>query len=225
MEEENVKGTRGCIFCSVTFSAQNAWSILLRIICGEFINSHLCCHQFIWSYSKGAQWHVCRPIFARRGPRSIPGNTICPAPCRPTAIQVATVFEQLFLGVKDATQYGYSCYQYNTAFNLSEDCLTLNVVRPSGYTNTKLPVLVWIYGGGLYTGSTTDPQYNISGIVRNSQDANTSIIVVSMNYQLGVWGLLQTPQILVEDSSSAGLLDQRLASRRISLHSEVILTR
>jgi carboxylesterase type B len=48
-------------------------------------------------------------------------------------------------GVRDASQYGYSCYQYNSNFNLSEDCLTLNVVRP--VVNTKkerlLPVIVW----------------------------------------------------------------------------------
>ena len=54
------------------------------------------------------------------------GNPIRPAPCRATAIQVTTVFEQLFPGVIDATQYEYSCYQYNTAFNLSEDCPALN---------------------------------------------------------------------------------------------------
>lgn len=65
-----------------------------------------------------------------------------------------------FDDIRDASEYGYSCMQYYTTFNLSEDCLTLNVIRPSGnYTN--LPVLVWIYGGGLYTGSTADPQvYN-----------------------------------------------------------------
>jgi carboxylesterase type B len=67
------------------------------------------------------------------------------------------------------------------------------VVRPRGYENQKLPVLVWIYGGGLYTGSTADPQYNISGIVRNSQDTKTPIIAVSINYRLGMEFFIRQP--------------------------------
>lgn len=116
-----------------------------------------------------------------------------------------------FDGVRDATQYGYSCMQYNTAFNISEDCLNINVIRPSGNYSEPLPVLVWIFGGGLYTGSTADPQYNLSGIVKASQDLGQPFIAVSMNYRLGMWGFLQTSQILAEGSSNAGLLDQRLA--------------
>ncbi|ROV99041.1 hypothetical protein VMCG_06619 [Cytospora schulzeri] len=120
-----------------------------------------------------------------------------------------------FDGVRDASEYGYSCMQYHSAFNISEDCLTLNVIRPAGDNhNTKqqlLPVLVWIYGGGLYAGSTADPQYNLSGIVRVSQDMGQPVIAVDMNYRLGMWGFLQTPALVAEGSSNAGLLDQRLA--------------
>ena len=47
--------------------------------------------------------------------------------------------------------------------------------------------------------------------MRTSQDAETPIVAVSMNYRLGVWGFLQTPQVLAEGSSNARLLDQRLA--------------
>lgn len=119
-----------------------------------------------------------------------------------------------FDGVRDASEYGYSCMQYHTTFNISEDCLNINVIRPSGnysgnYTN--LPVLVWIFGGGLYTGSTADPRYNLSGIVQVSQDLGQPVIAVSMNYRLGMWGFLQTPGLVAEGSSNAGLADQRLA--------------
>lgn len=117
-----------------------------------------------------------------------------------------------FDGIRDASAYGYSCQQYHTSFNISEDCLNLNVIRPSGnYTN--LPVLVWIFGGGLYTGSTADPQYNLSGVVKVSQDMGQPIIAVSMNYRLGMWGFLQTPGLVAEGNSNAGLADQRLALR------------
>ncbi|KAH7374541.1 lipase [Plectosphaerella cucumerina] len=119
-----------------------------------------------------------------------------------------------FEGTRDATTQGYSCMQYRGNFNMSEDCLNLNVVRPAGHsTNESLPVLVWIFGGGLYTGSVADPQYNLSGIVRVSQDMGRPVIAVAMNYRLNMYGFLQTPQLLLEGSSNAGLLDQRMALR------------
>ncbi|KAI1130999.1 Alpha/Beta hydrolase protein [Nemania abortiva] len=112
----------------------------------------------------------------------------------------------------DATAYGYSCYQAGSTFDLSEDCLTLNVIRPRNVSSSeKLPVLVWIYGGGLFSGSSADPQYNLSGLVRASQDAQHPIVAVSINYRVGLWGFLRSPQVLAEGSSNAGLLDQRLA--------------
>ncbi|KAH7065374.1 carboxylesterase [Macrophomina phaseolina] len=122
-----------------------------------------------------------------------------------------------FSEVRDATTYGHNCIQQKSTLaitdNNDEDCLNLNIVRPSGYTNTSLPVLVWIYGGGLYAGSGADPQYNLSGIVRTSQDVGQPIIAVSINYRLSIWGFLQSQQILAEGSSNAGLLDQRMALR------------
>ncbi|KAI1631563.1 lipase [Biscogniauxia mediterranea] len=116
-----------------------------------------------------------------------------------------------FDGIRNATHYGFSCMQYGQNFTLSEDCLTINVVRPAGTGNDSLPVLVWIYGGGLYTGSTADPRYNLSGVVKVGQDISQPVVAVSMNYRLGMWGFFQSAQVLAEGSSNAGLLDQRLA--------------
>ena len=118
-------------------------------------------------------------------------------------------------GSLDASHYGYSCYQYGSTFNLSEDCLTLNVIRPSGCENQSLPVLLWIYGGGLTAGSSADPQYDMSGIVNTSTTTANPFIGVSINYRLGVWGFLAAPTVLADGSSNAGLLDQRLAMRWI----------
>jgi carboxylesterase type B len=120
-----------------------------------------------------------------------------------------------FTDIRDATQQGYSCMQYRGNFSMSEDCLNLNVVRPAGNYSKPLPVLVWIFGGGLYTGSVADPQYNLSGIVKVSQDMSQPIIAVAMNYRLNMYGFMQTPQLLAEGSSNAGLLDQRMALRWI----------
>lgn len=117
-----------------------------------------------------------------------------------------------FTDVRDAAEYGHSCMQFTeTPNDMSEDCLTLNVVRPSEVTADPLPVLVWIYGGGFSKGSTADPQYNLSGIVRVSQELNQPIIAVSINYRVSWYGFLHTPELLAEGSANAGLLDQRLA--------------
>ncbi|CAF9920032.1 MAG: hypothetical protein GOMPHAMPRED_001960 [Gomphillus americanus] len=91
-----------------------------------------------------------------------------------------------------------------------EDCLTLNINRPAGTTSSsKLPVLVWIYGGGFEFGSSN--MYDGSGIVRDSVTYGESIIFVAMNYRLGGFGFLGGSEILKDGSSNLGLLDQRLA--------------
>lgn len=122
-----------------------------------------------------------------------------------------------FDGVRDATAHGHSCWQHPGTYSITvgddEDCLNLNVVRPSGYEGQSLPVLVWIYGGGLFAGSIADPQYNLSGIVAASQALNTPIMAVSFNYRLSLWGFLQSSLVQAEGSSNAGLLDQRMALR------------
>lgn len=90
------------------------------------------------------------------------------------------------------------------------------VVRPAGYENQTLPILLWIYGGGLTVGSTADPQYNISGIVQAGSASNQPFIGVSINYRLGVWGFLSSPVVSAEGNLNAGLLDQRLAIRWVN---------
>ena len=91
-----------------------------------------------------------------------------------------------------------------------EDCLTLNVNRPVGATSSsKLPVLVWIYGGGFEIGSSNT--YDGSGLVRDSVTYNEPIIFVAMNYRLGGFGFMGGSEILKDGSANLGLLDQRLA--------------
>lgn len=96
--------------------------------------------------------------------------------------------------------------------NMSEDCLHLNIVRPSGtHVNAKLPVLAWIHGGGFIEGSANDLRNNGSFLVRNSVQMNSPIIFVSFNYRLGVFGLLAGSALENAGSTNLALRDQRQA--------------
>lgn len=97
-------------------------------------------------------------------------------------------------GVKDGTSYGAICPQtYNAAdegvgrLPASEDCLTLNVFTPDGAQ--KLPVMVWIHGGGFVNGSGTAALYDGTHL------AQQGVIVVTLNYRLGRLGFFAHPAI------------------------------
>ncbi len=110
-------------------------------------------------------------------------------------------------GVKQATSFGGACPQVantNSPLTLNEDCLFLNVWRPAGAAATSnLPVLVFIHGGGLSTGSGS--QHDGTSFV-----SQTGIMVVSINYRLGVLGFLGLPALTAQqgESGNYGLLDE-----------------
>ncbi|KAI9927284.1 hypothetical protein MW887_003671 [Aspergillus wentii] len=94
--------------------------------------------------------------------------------------------------------------------NAGEDCLTLNIRRPAGTKpDAKLPVLVWIFGGGFELGSTT--MYDGGPIVSSSVDLDMPVVFVAINYRVGGFGFLAGSEILADGASNLGLLDQRLA--------------
>ncbi|RPD69832.1 carotenoid ester lipase precursor [Lentinus tigrinus ALCF2SS1-7] len=96
----------------------------------------------------------------------------------------------------------------------SEDCLNLNVVRPANVSaEAKLPVLVWIYGGGFADGSNSIPAYNGTAIVERSIQLNEPVIYVALNYRLHVFGFLGGKQIKDAGLGNLGLQDQRAALR------------
>jgi para-nitrobenzyl esterase len=117
-----------------------------------------------------------------------------------------------FNGVFQATEFGSLCTQpdgFGGTFG-SEDCLTLNIYRPSKTKHRKnhhgLPVMVWIPGGGLVTGG--GGFYDPTRIVKQAQ-----VIVVSINYRLGFLGFFAHPAIDAEGhlSGNYGLMDQQFA--------------
>lgn len=108
----------------------------------------------------------------------------------------------------DATAFGPSCMQADP-IPKSEDCLTLNVWRPSVRSNKPLPVMVWIYGGALVHGNT--PQYPLDAL------AQQGVVLVSMNYRMGRLGFFAHPALAQESPNEVhgnyGYLDQQAALR------------
>jgi para-nitrobenzyl esterase len=121
-------------------------------------------------------------------------------------------------GARLATDYGASCLQelrpggrppwtreYMVQGKVSEDCLTLNVWTPST-GGEKRPVLVWIHGGGFQEGSGSVPIY------RGAALAGRGIVVVTVNYRLGMFGFFAHPELTREAkggvASNFGLQDQ-----------------
>ncbi len=92
---------------------------------------------------------------------------------------------------------------------MSENCLYLNIWAPSDAQTGKLPVMVWIYGGGLINGSSSTPLYAGDMLARKG------VVVVTFNYRLGVLGFLAHPELSQESphhvSGNYGLLDQLAA--------------
>jgi len=122
---------------------------------------------------------------------------------------------------RDATQFGFVCVQPKPqpasiyAWNprpMSEDCLTLNVWAPA--RARKAPVFFWIHGGALSSGSGSDELYDGAAL------AARGLVVVSINYRLGVLGFLAHPQLSAElsghVSGNYGLLDQIAALRWVN---------
>ena len=120
-------------------------------------------------------------------------------------------------GVKRATRFSPVCMQTGSyppdapAEAMSEDCLYLNIWIPASAKKEKLPVMVWIYGGGLENGSASTPLYAGDRLTQKG------VIVVTANYRLGVFGFLADGELSRESahgtSGNYGLLDQIAALR------------
>jgi para-nitrobenzyl esterase len=119
-------------------------------------------------------------------------------------------------GVRPATEFGARCTQgrmfSDISFtNLSEDCLNLNVWTPAKTAADHLPVMVWIHGGGFQAGSGAEPRHDGEAFARKG------IVLVTVNYRLGVFGFFSHPELTRESGHNAsgnyGFLDQVAALR------------
>ena len=122
-------------------------------------------------------------------------------------------------GVREATTFGPMAPQVPEALGniaggadraaklppMSEDCLSLNIWSP-GADHEMRPVMVWIHGGAFTLGSASDPWYDGTSFA-----ATHNIVVVSLNYRLGILGFVYLKDLAGADASytgNCGLLDQ-----------------
>jgi para-nitrobenzyl esterase len=117
-------------------------------------------------------------------------------------------------GVRPATAYANDCMQLPFPSDAAplgtppaEDCLYLNVWKPTHGAKTRLPVVAWIYGGGFVNGGSSPPTYSGANL------AKQGVLVVSFNYRLGRFGFFAHPQLSTLDADHGqlgnyGLMDQ-----------------
>jgi para-nitrobenzyl esterase len=116
-------------------------------------------------------------------------------------------------GVRPATRFGARCMQPALYSDMvfrdpggSEDCLTLNVWTPARNRRAKLPVMVWIHGGGYIAGGSSELRQDGEHL------AHHGVLVVSLNYRLGIFGFFALRELAEESPRHAagnyGLLDQ-----------------
>jgi para-nitrobenzyl esterase len=113
-----------------------------------------------------------------------------PAPVRPWS------------GLRKADAFANACMQAphsqgNTA-PVSEDCLYLNVWTPAKSASEKIPVIVWIHGGGFVGGSTSIGMYDGGGYARKG------VVLVSLAYRLGPYGFMAHPELSRESRHGSG---------------------
>jgi para-nitrobenzyl esterase len=108
-------------------------------------------------------------------------------------------------GIKAADHFAPGCIQkpdvakiFAAPLLVSEDCLYLNVWTPARSASEKLPVMVWIYGGGFSVGQTSAPAYDGAHL------AHRGIVLVSIAYRLGAFGFLADPDLSREPGGGSG---------------------
>ncbi|WP_082462718.1 carboxylesterase/lipase family protein [Sphingobium sp. Leaf26] len=111
-------------------------------------------------------------------------------------------------GIRDTTAYRNDCMQAPFPSDAAplgtapaEDCLYLNIWKPAK-AHGKLPVMVWVYGGGFVNGGSSPPTYSGAKLARQG------VLVVSFNYRLGRFGTFRHPALGTDQVVNYGLMDQ-----------------
>lgn len=120
------------------------------------------------------RWRAPQPVKPWDGVRN--ANTYAPGPMQPALAAIAM----------------------GAPANLSEDCLYLNVWTPAKAPDERLPVMVWIYGGGFISGLTSVP------VTDGTRLAQKGVVLVSIAYRVGPFGFLAHPELSRESGKGSG---------------------
>ncbi|KAJ7449508.1 carotenoid ester lipase precursor [Mycena latifolia] len=145
------------------------------------------------------------PISAYNGTRTVTAmGPACP--------QKAAELPGLLGVAEEVVDYIASVFKVPSA--VAEDCLTLNLIKPTTATAASmLPVVVWIFGGGFESGGPAT--FDGVPIVERSIDMEQPVISVSMNYRSAAFGFLASKEVRAAGVGNLGLQDQRQALRWI----------
>ncbi|KAK6996661.1 carboxylic ester hydrolase [Favolaschia claudopus] len=139
------------------------------------------------------------------------------APANEPGVQIATFQPNWCMQSGDGTSPVNPLRQKREAAQAPEDCLFLNVYYPSDAVGTPpkklLPTLVWIHGGG-YLGGAAIGASGEDVVIRG----NREVVVVVIQYRLGVFGFLAGTEVKKNGNLNAGLLDQDFALRWVNQH-------
>ncbi|MFB2579775.1 carboxylesterase/lipase family protein [Herbiconiux sp. P15] len=118
-------------------------------------------------------------------------------------------------GTRPATRFGpmapqnvLKSMEVVPGVGISEDCLSVNVWAPAGAERGSKPVMVWIHGGGYFQGSTAQRFYDGRNLASEGD-----VVVVTVNYRLGVIGFVDFSSLSSSFESNLGLRDQIAALR------------
>lgn len=120
---------------------------------------------------------------------------------------------EAWTGARKAVEFGARCMQGNIYSDMifrdngpDENCLYLNVWTPATSADARLPVMVWVYGGGFAAGAGSEPRQDGESLARKG------VVVVNFNYRLGIFGFFSHADLAKESGHNAsgnyGLLDQ-----------------
>ncbi|KAJ7457149.1 carotenoid ester lipase precursor [Mycena galericulata] len=146
--------------------------------------------------------------------------------CKPTARWELPGKPEPLKGLQNVTSFGPTCPQQTLSpgvpFSsgnytyISEDCLTLDVFTPASNPGAKLPVLVWLFGGGFDVGSSSAT--DMRPIVEHSIVLGEPVVIVAANYRLSAFGFLSGKEASAAGITNLGLRDQIFALEWVQQH-------